>query len=250
MMVIVSSLICFLHRSWFFCASLYLFFRQVISSRGDLWGLFQPYAHLSSSRIASGTLVLSPCLSALPDTKSHSYDRRGGNKERSVGQILLTTCVGSTEELEEMALIAATVCHKAWQASSTFSSSSSSPPPPSTSTSTSASAASLSSGGHSAPPRWSPASISALYHFMRCSQLEYVGQAEGRTPIQELVYERPYLVLPPVVEWVRCAHAFAAHRGHDTIDQDDVAQAARWEKMTNANNQASHYRMSKIRAKH
>ena len=65
---------------------------------------------------------------------------------------------------------------------------------------------------------------------MRCSQLEYVGQADGRTPIQELVYERPYLVLPPVVEWVRCAHAFAAHRVAAVVDTDDVAQAARSKK--------------------
>ena len=41
------------------------------------------------------------------------------------------------------------------------------------------------------------------------------------------MYERPYMVLPPIVEWVRATHAFADHRASDVIDADDVMQAAR-----------------------
>ena len=59
-----------------------LLLEQVIASRGDLWGLFQPYAHLSSSRIASGTLVLSQCLESLLEPK--------GNQVRSMGYLLLS----------------------------------------------------------------------------------------------------------------------------------------------------------------
>ncbi len=209
---------------------------QVIASRGDLWGLFQPYAHLSSSRIASGTLVLSPILEGLLDNNTNAK-KSGSNattsKERSVRQILLTTCVGSTEELEEMVLIASGVCQRAWNMGASFNSNVvSKSSSPSILSSTSSSSSSLQRGSTWSPPalQWSCAALPALYHFMRCSQLEYVGQADGRTPIQELVYERPYLVLPPVVEWVRCLHAFAEHRGASVIDTDDVAQTARYEK--------------------
>ncbi len=213
----------------------------MIASRGDLWGLFQPYAHLSSSRIASGTLVLSPRFEALLEQQQQQSNNKAGNKERSVRQILLTTCVGSTEELEEMVLIAGGICQKAWniqQQQQGGGATPSSPPPPFSSTTSSSSSSnntssSLRSSSTSSssspplPPRWGPGSVPALYHFMRCSQLEYVGQSEGRTPIQELVYERPYLVLPPVAEWVRCALAFALHRGAGAVDADDVSQAAR-----------------------
>ena len=57
-------------------------------------------------------------------------------------------------------------------------------------------------GGHSSALSWNPEAFNTLYHFVKCSQLEYVGQ-EGRSPIQELIYERPYMVLPPLMEWVR-----------------------------------------------
>lgn len=49
----------------------------------------------------------------------------------------------------------------------------------------------------------------------------------GDHQIQELVYERTYVVLPPLVEWVRVSSAHAEHRHSAVIDQDDVMQAAR-----------------------
>lgn len=55
-------------------------------------------------------------------------------------------------------------------------------------------------------------------------QLEH---AEHVAPIQELVYERAYVVLPPLVEWLRVTTAHAEHRHSASIDQDDVMQAAR-----------------------
>jgi ankyrin repeat/BTB/POZ domain-containing protein 2 len=57
-------------------------------------------------------------------------------------------------------------------------------------------------------------------------QLEHAEHAQ-RAPIQELVYERPYIVLPPLIEWVRVASAHSEHRHSSVLDKDDVAQAAR-----------------------
>nr|CAD7400182.1 unnamed protein product [Timema poppensis] len=74
------------------------------------------------------------------------------------------------------------------------------------------------------PISWTPSAIQALFYFMRCSQLEH---AEFTAPIQELVYERAYVVLPPLVEWLRVTVAHAEHRHSSLLDQDDVMQAAR-----------------------
>lgn len=52
--------------------------------------------------------------------------------------------------------------------------------------------------------------IRTLFYFMRCSQLEYGEQ--GGSVVQELCYERAYVVLPPLVEWLRVAVAHGEHR--------------------------------------
>ncbi|KAK1121680.1 hypothetical protein K0M31_009991 [Melipona bicolor] len=66
--------------------------------------------------------------------------------------------------------------------------------------------------------------LNALFYYMRCSQLEHGERGLG---IQELAYERAYVVLPPLVEWVRVATAHAEHRHGLIVDQDDINQAAR-----------------------
>lgn len=45
--------------------------------------------------------------------------------------------------------------------------------------------------------------------------------------MQELCYERAYVVLPPLVEWLRVASAHAEYRHSLIIDSDDIMQAAR-----------------------
>jgi len=69
---------------------------------------------------------------------------------------------------------------------------------------------------------FSVSAINTLYYFMRCSQLEH-----GQARVQELVYERTYVVLPPLIEWVRVSLAHCEHRHSLTIDADDIMQAAR-----------------------
>ena len=155
---------------------------QVVSTNGEIWGIFQPYAHLSSSRVASGTLTLSPAIETLTSAaKSESGSGRSRQSsigaERNVRQILLTTCVGSCDELEEMVLISGSIFQKVWQSVTTSSSSGHSYRP-------------VSSTGGLIGLRgnlgWCADAIRGLYHFMRCSQLEYVGQ-DGRSPIQVII---------------------------------------------------------------
>ncbi|KAL1122546.1 hypothetical protein AAG570_002876 [Ranatra chinensis] len=70
-------------------------------------------------------------------------------------------------------------------------------------------------------PQFSSQAVHALFYFMRCSQLEHCGS------VQELVYERAYVVLPPLIEWVRTGAAHAHYRHSSVVDQDDIMQAAR-----------------------
>ncbi|XP_065079465.1 uncharacterized protein LOC135702370 isoform X4 [Ochlerotatus camptorhynchus] len=77
----------------------------------------------------------------------------------------------------------------------------------------------------------SQSALRVLFYFMRCSQLEHndIGVATngGGTNIQELCYERAYVVLPPLVEWIRVSSAHAEYRHALLIDKDDIMQAAR-----------------------
>lgn len=199
---------------------------HTIAASGDLWGLLQPYAHLNAGRVASGALTM-------PRWASNS-SIGSGSQHYSVGvePCLLTTCVGSVNELRDLVLRAQ---HKFQQIS-------------------------VSHGA-----------LRHLFYFMRCSQLEHSdttvsgnhnnnngnsgsssggsagtkhggggGNATGNgtgttgtsttncgTGIQELCYERAYVVLPPLVEWLRVASAHAEHRHAMLIDKDDIMQSAR-----------------------
>jgi ankyrin repeat/BTB/POZ domain-containing protein 2 len=74
---------------------------------------------------------------------------------------------------------------------------------------------------------WSAGALYSLYYYMRCAQLEHNTQMDHQKASQELVYERPYLVLPPLYEWLRVSSSHANYRKSLTIDKDDVLQAAR-----------------------
>ncbi|EFX81975.1 hypothetical protein DAPPUDRAFT_302879 [Daphnia pulex] len=186
---------------------------NAIANNGDLWGLLQPYAHLNAGRTATGALSLprwpsqSGLDSGLRGSGSSSISSNGDDHSRSaktLEQSLLTTCVGTINELHEL-LQRVTQFHFRHSA----------PCPGATP-----------NGGAKQALTWASSALHALFYFMRCSQLEHAEHAQ-RAPIQELVYERPYIVLPPLIEWVRVASAHSEHRHSSVLDKDDVAQAAR-----------------------
>ena len=173
---------------------------QTMASSSELWGVFQPYAHLSSCRTSKGTLTVPSFISQGTSdsvTITGIDPAHAKHLEKSMTQVLLTTCVGSKEELEVLVAGATQYYNKNYR-----------------------------DNGHKTSPSWTKESLHTLYYFMRCSQLENTG-CDSHSPIQELVYERPYMVLPPLIEWLRVAGVFCESRMSKLIDQDDVFQAAR-----------------------
>lgn len=175
---------------------------HTISTSGDMWGLLQPFAHLNAGRIATGALTMPRWASQSSlGTGTHQSGSSSGSSNNNLEPCLLTTCVGSVNELKELTLRA----QQKFQHCSI-----------------------------------SNAALTALFYFMRCSQLEHseFGSQQGAVStnnsnnsssqnVQELCYERAYVVLPPLVEWLRVASAHAEYRSAVMVDKDDIMQAAR-----------------------
>ncbi|XP_018020102.1 uncharacterized protein LOC108676527 isoform X2 [Hyalella azteca] len=208
------------------------------SSAGTSYGASLPAAAgiTSSVSCASGSGANdhnSRCSSSTTLT-SEEHNRGGKTLEQS----LLTTCVGSLAELSDLLYRVATHHHQTVHgASSTSARVVGASPAQHPNLGSSSSGAQLgpsrpgssisnSSSGTKNIISWGPSALHALFYFMRCSQLEHAEHA-SRAPIQELVYERPYIALPPLVEWVRVATAHTEHRHSTVVDKDDVMQAAR-----------------------
>ncbi|CAG2171457.1 unnamed protein product [Oppiella nova] len=186
-----------------------------VANNTDFWGVLQPFAHLIAGRTANGVLSLPPGLQ-ITGTGSASVESTGstdGSKTSAIKgleQKLLTTCVGSVQQLDE--IISSVSQYRVSNPQTVYR-----------------------RNGHNwwSTHHWSMASLHSLYYYMRCAQLEHnqcapVADPTGQTPLsQELVYERPFLVLPPLYEWMRVCAAHAYYRRCPVIDKDDVLQAAR-----------------------
>ncbi|XP_055030110.2 ankyrin repeat- and BTB/POZ domain-containing protein 3-B isoform X2 [Misgurnus anguillicaudatus] len=182
-------------------------FEQALSNDSELYGLLLPYQHLICGKNANGIL-------SLPDSLSlHRNQQRSGktgdaysqSEQRTIEQSLLATRVGSIAELSD--LVSRGMYHL--QPLSIKNHSNGTPIPQ-----------------KSSSIHWEPEALYTLCYFMHCPQMEWENPNVEPSKVT-LQTERPFLVLPPLMEWIRVALAHAEHRRSFSVDSDDVRQAAR-----------------------
>lgn len=182
---------------------------QAINNDSEIWGLLQPYQHLICGKNASGALSLPESLSLHRDQQRAGRPGDGPvysqSELRTIEQSLLATRVGSIAELSD--LVSRAMHHL--QPLHIQNHSNGTPL-------------------HQKPAtvHWEPEALYTLCYFMHCPQMEWENPNVEPSKVT-LQTERPFLVLPPLMEWIRAAVAHAEHRRSFSVDSDDVRQAAR-----------------------
>ncbi|XP_036373929.1 ankyrin repeat and BTB/POZ domain-containing protein BTBD11-A-like isoform X2 [Megalops cyprinoides] len=182
---------------------------QAINNDSEIWGLLQPYQHLICGKNASGVL-------SLPDSLNLHRDQQRASKTgdahvfsqselRTIEQSLLATRVGSIAELSD--LVTRAMLHL--QPLHIKNHSNGTP-----------------LHQRASSIHWQPEALYTLCYFMHCPQMEWENPNVEPSKVT-LHTERPFLVLPPLMEWIRVAVAHAEHRRSFSVDSDDVRQAAR-----------------------
>ncbi|XP_005987648.1 ankyrin repeat and BTB/POZ domain-containing protein 3-B-like [Latimeria chalumnae] len=180
-----------------------------VNNDAELWGLFHPSEHLICGKNAYGTPSLPSYLSLLSSNcqsaKASPRPMYTSTELKTWEQSLLTTSVGSIAELGALVgnamyylqQLGAKSCASVSQLHFKYGSLS-----------------------------WEPEALHTLHYYMHCPQTEW-EDPNMEPPKVKLISDRPYVGLPPVVEWIRTCVAHAEHRHSLTIDSNDVQQAAR-----------------------
>uniref|UniRef100_A0A8C4I0B0 BTB (POZ) domain containing 11b n=1 Tax=Dicentrarchus labrax TaxID=13489 RepID=A0A8C4I0B0_DICLA len=183
---------------------------QAVNSDAEIWGSLLSWQHLICGKNASGELPLflcpyfSPRLAAVPG-KSGEGNAYSQSDLRSVEQCLLATRVGSISELSDLVSRAMHYLQPLYMKNH--------------------------NNGtpihqKSSVIHWEPEAIYTLCYFMHCPQMEWENPNVEPSKVT-LQTERPFMVLPPLMEWVRVSVVHAEHRRSFSVDSDDVRQAAR-----------------------
>uniref|UniRef100_A0A1A7XNK5 BTB (POZ) domain containing 11 n=1 Tax=Iconisemion striatum TaxID=60296 RepID=A0A1A7XNK5_9TELE len=184
---------------------------QAVSGDAEVWGSLQPWQHLICGKNASGVLSLPEGLTLHRDQQQQRGGKSGDGSSysqtelRSIEQCLLATRVGSISELSD--LVSRAMHHL--QPVYTKNHSNGTPIHPKCSV-----------------IHWAPEAIYTLCYFMHCPHMEWENPNVEPSKVT-LQTERPFIVLPPLMEWVRVAVVHTEHRRSFSVDSDDVRQAAR-----------------------
>ncbi|XP_068595131.1 ankyrin repeat and BTB/POZ domain-containing protein 3-B [Brachionichthys hirsutus] len=182
---------------------------QAVGADAEVWGSLLSWQHLACGKNAHGVLSLPEGLILHRDQQRAGKGGEGNaysqSELRSIEQCLLSTRVGGISELSDLVSRAMHHLQPLYMKSH--------------------------NNGtpihqKSSAIHWQPEAIYTLCYFMHCPQMEWENPNVEPSKVT-LQTERPFVVLPPLMEWVRASVVHTEHRRSFSVDSDDVRQAAR-----------------------